>query len=376
MTRLHQEQVTVPVIVQSIGGDLRLRGGSGAVLQVDGDTPQMEQIGEGQPYVVRSDGDCRITVPHDVNVSVQTVGGDAKITDLGGALDIKTVGGDLVLRSVGTLQLKAVGGDLRLKWVAGDATLENVGGDATIREIDGAVWVANVGSDLYLRNVAGGCRVENVGSDLVLNVDFAPGQEYSFTTGGDILCRVQPDANVRFVLPAEMPYTLDVEAEIAETGDAQLAITLGAGDAVVYLSGEGDLRLVGEEEDYVLNLGLQLEEELEARLSVLEEKLSQQLEGLDERIQEKTAEFGIRAEDYARRAQEQARHTMDKVRRRMARKTKRKYEFDWGAPPAPPKSRTEPVSEEERLMILQMVQDNTITIEDAERLLAALEDRE
>jgi len=35
----------------------------------------------------------------------------------------------------------------------------------------------------------------------------------------------------------------------------------------------------------------------------------------------------------------------------------------------------EPVKEEERLMILQMVQEKKITIEEAERLLAALEGR-
>jgi hypothetical protein len=38
-----------------------------------------------------------------------------------------------------------------------------------------------------------------------------------------------------------------------------------------------------------------------------------------------------------------------------------------------PGRRTDPVSEQERLMILQMVRDNKITIEEAERLLSALD---
>jgi hypothetical protein len=40
---------------------------------------------------------------------------------------------------------------------------------------------------------------------------------------------------------------------------------------------------------------------------------------------------------------------------------------------APPPSPREPVTEQERLMILKMVQDGKITIEEAERLLSALE---
>ena len=53
--------------------------------------------------------------------------------------------------------------------------------------------------------------------------------------------------------------------------------------------------------------------------------------------------------------------------------------FAWGFPPEPPKPPrppVEPVSEEERLVILRMVQENKISIEEAERLLAALEQRE
>ena len=38
-----------------------------------------------------------------------------------------------------------------------------------------------------------------------------------------------------------------------------------------------------------------------------------------------------------------------------------------------PSRRADPVSEQERLMILQMVRDNKISIEEAERLLSALD---
>lgn len=391
MTRIVRENVTVPVIVQAVGGDLRVRGRSAEDLIVDGDALHVEQIGDGQPYLIRCGGDCRITVPQNVDVSVQNVGGDAKLTDLGGAVDINNISGSLTLRSVHGVQIKNVSGDLRIKWAEGDVMVKTVGADATIREVTGSVMVKTVGADLYLRNVEGDCVAEEVGSDLVLSIDFVPGQDYRFKAGNDVLCRVQPETNARFILPLETTVAAEVDAEIVETEDGEQIVTVGDGSAIINIEAGDEVRLFIEAEDYVFDLGTQIEEELEARLSNLEEKLSQQLEGLDERIQAKTEFFASQAERMAERAQKQAERAAEKLRRVAERqKPKRKremgtpsfVEFAWGGPPHPPsppgapqakRRPSDPVTEQERLMILRMVQENKISVEDAERLLAALD---
>ncbi|NDJ78216.1 MAG: hypothetical protein GYB65_18360 [Chloroflexi bacterium] len=376
--RIEMADMTVPVIIQNVSGSLRIRGHEVADLLVDGDNPHVEQLGEGQPCLVRCDGDCRLTVPADAEISVQGVGSDAKLTDLNGKVDINAVGGDLTLRHTADVTIKAVGGDLRIKW-ADSVTVDAVGSDATIREVNGSARVTNVGSDLYLRNVEGDCTAEHIGSDLVLNVAFQEGQEYRFSAGGDILCRVHPETDARFVVPLGMTVKLDVPADVVEQeADGQQIITLGEGGATIYIQGGDELRLVGEAEDYVLNLGVQIEEEVETRLSQLEEKLSQHLEGLDEQIQAKAALFSSQAERLAERAQRQAQRASERVRRSMERRSsgsKRtgRVDIEWGGAPPPPKAKSEPVSEEERLMILRMVQENKISIEEAERLLAALD---
>ncbi len=379
MNRIEYDNVTVPVIVQFVGGDLRLRGRSGGRLQIDGEGAEAEQLGEGQPYVVRISGDARITVPDDVNVSVQQVSGDAKLTELGCSTDVNTVGGDLIVRGAQSVNIKTVGSDLRVKRVEGEVIVESVGSDATIREVTGNVWVAAIGSDLYLRNIDGSCKVDRVSADLVLNISFAPEQEYHFNIGGDILCRVREETNATFYLPAKTECRLDVEVEISESDDGQQIVTLGTGEATVTLGEANSLRLVGEEEDYVLSFGVQIEDELEARLTTLETKLSRQLEGLDERIQAKAQHWSAQAEQIAERAQQQAERAAERVRRKMERSAKRKrdpgprrIQFALGSD-GTPKRKKDPVTEQERLLILQMVQENKITIEEAERLLAALE---
>lgn len=385
--RIEEINVSVPVIVQNVGGDLVLRGREGDALVVDGDNPQVEHLGSGQPYLVRCGGDCRVSVPSGVDVVVQRVGGDARIAELDGNVEIENIGGDLTVGHVAAVAIHTVGGDLRLKWTDADARIENVGGDATVREVGGSLHIQNVGADLFLRTVEGSCVVEHTGDDLVLNVAFHPGHEYRFNAGSDILCRIQPDTGARFVLPQHTRYELDVEADVttSDSGESTI-ITIGDGGATVRLTAGGELRFIGEEEDYVFNLGAQIEEELEARLSSLEEKLAQQFEGLDERLQAQSERFAEQAAHFATHAARQAERQVDRARRSLDRRKmksrKRDFgeaRFTWGFPPEPPKPPrppVEPVREEERLMILRMVQENKITIEEAERLLAALEQRD
>jgi len=381
MTRIEQEGVGAPIIVRRVEGDLRLRGRAGGRLSVDGDGAAVEHLGDGQPYVVSTQGDCRITLPDQVAVSVQAVGGDAKLTDLGGELVVQAVGGDFSLRGASAVTLRQVGGCVRIKHAAGDVSVGDVGADATIREVRGSVYVANVGADLFVRNVEGSCVVENVGADLVVSLDFAPDAEYRFGAGATILCRVQPATNATFILPPGTEVELDVPAEQVQEDEAeQQVIRIGDGSIPVVITHAALLHLVGEEEDYALNFGGRIEEELEARLSSLEEKLNQQLDGLDERIQARTEQFASQAERWAEHAQRQAAKAAERMAQRMDRDMKFKHKrgprgpwtFGRPTPPRPPRP-SEPVREEERLMILRMVQEGKISIEEAERLLAALE---
>jgi hypothetical protein len=345
--RVERTNVTVPVIVKNIGGDLRLRGRNSDLI-IEGDNVQVEQIGEGQPYVIRCGSDCRITVPESVAVVVQQVGGDAKITDIGGTLEIGAVGGDLVVRNAHGVQIKTVGSTLRVKWLEGPLMVKVVGSDATI----------------------------------VLDMDFQPGGDYRFQAAGDVLCRVEPETDARFVVPLNTEVSVDIPAEVTEEGSSQI-VTLGAGAATVTIECDGEMRLVGEEDDYAYDLGAQIEEEVEARLSSMEEKLAQQLDGLDERIQAKAEQLANQATKFAEKFGEKADQFRRGADRRGAKpKGKRNFTFEWGwptppsSPPPPPppmRKKTEPVSEQERLMILRMVQEGKITIEEAERLLSALD---
>ena len=382
MAHMEYDDVRGPLVVQLVGGDLRIRGRAGTRLIVDGDGVQAQRPPEGEPFIVQSAGDLRLNIPQGLDVTVQTVGGNAKLTEIGGMVHVQSVGGDLVVRQASAVTIQSVGGDLRLNGVSGDVDVQAVGGDATVRKIDGAARIQAVGEDLYLRNVSGDCVVDKVGDDLVLSLAFAEGKTYRFRAEGDILCRVQQDANVRFTLPAETDLRMDMHAEVSEDkATGRQIITLGAGDAEVHILGAETLFLMSEAEGYMLNFSAQLEEEIEARLSWLEEKLDRQLEGLDAHLQKRAEQWSKQAERWM---EDVFGAGMDKPRkpkrkRRTPGPRRMRFTATFGRPPHPPRHSPppppkEPVSDDERRMILQMVRDGKISIEEAEQLLAALDE--
>ena len=390
MTSIHVSGETPRVHIEAVGGDLRLRGWDRPEVAAQGDEARLSKEGE-EAALLSGSGDLSARVPWQATIDLGSVGGDAKITDLGGALSIGKVGGDLALRKTGPAQVGQVGGDARVKRVAGSLRIGQAGGDVTIREVEGETSLGRVGGDLYVRDVGGACRAEQVGGDLVLSTDFMPGASYYFNVGGDVVCRVPPGASVRVRVPAEAELGLDAPgAEVVEGPEGE-EIVFGAGEALLELEAGGEIRLVEEAEDYMMAINFQLEEDLESRLSELEERLSEQLSGLDALIAKKAEKFRTKAEREAERAARQAERLARKAERMAEQgRRKRSFTFSFGgdpfegafprgsrrpAPPTPPREPEEPVTDEERLMILRMVEKKQISVEEAEKLLAALEGR-
>jgi len=142
-------------------------------------------------------------------------------------------------------------------------------------------------------------------------------------------------------------------------------------------------------------------EEIEAQIEAQLESLRQQLEQLAttlaradispaeaERIMEKARLISERAAALARQkitraqeklerklaaAQQKAEQKARAAEGRPARAPRRPWSFEWLSPTARASSAAETVTDEERLIILRMLEQKKITVEQAEQLLAALE---
>ena len=165
---------------------------------------------------------------------------------------------------------------------------------------------------------------------------------------------------------------------------------------------------VGISEDFSRQIAQQIEAQIQTQIEMVMNQMNQEIDqilehinqvGLSpeetERIMEnarQTSEHEInRMQKRMQHAQEKLERKLEAAQRRHERRNeeldrrtrahrKHSWSFQWNSPPTSTVSHQllgkEPVNEEERLMILRMLEQKKITLEEADQLLAALDNNE
>ncbi len=398
------------VVIENVGGDLTLRGWKRVKLQMQGFT-ENDSIKE-DVLSLRCAGDGILRLPHNIPVEVQNVGGDATIKGLDGALSLNAVGGDLRLRDVNKVTINSAGGDLIAKRVQGDLVVKNVGGDAILQDLSGQFSAKAVGGDLNLREISGGIEAA-VGGETVVAFSPVPWQAYSIQAGGDIFAKIPEDVNAEFELESRAK---KIQINLKEDSQTLLekvhSLTLGEGGPSVSLSAGGEILLTSEGSEWATgpevgfgtskfdafagmenmfeDIAQQTTAQIEEQLGLMEEHLNTHLSdlagtldlaGLSEEkaqeVQERIENAQQRAEQSVQRAQAKLQRKLAQTQRKAARRARREKrkaaEFDVEAMYASKEKAARAVSDEERMMILKMLQEKKITTDQANDLLAALE---
>ncbi len=414
------------VIIEEVRGDLQLRGWEPAEIW-------LKSASEAQPHVEEQDGrlhlrcedSCLIRLPLAAQVHIQRVLGNLQIRGLEGALSIDQVMGSVELRHVSETQIHNVSGDLLARHVEGDFLADQVTGDAIVRHVQGDCRLQQVAGDGDISAVDGEVSAHILG-DAVLSLSSLSGERYHLSAEGDLRCYLPQDASARLSLSSrarDIQIHLDegsqqvVQSEYHLTlGDGQAEISLAAGGSLVFFNRETiyadeDSGIKGEAPRVVsAEVASQIADQIEAQIEAQLRALNLQLEQLSktlkqagispaeaERIMEKAHITSERASALARekmrRAQERLERKLAAVQQKAEQKaraaerkastsprepgtTRRAWSFEWTSPTTTPSSPVEAISDEERLIILRMLEQKKITVEQAEQLLAALEGKE
>jgi len=413
---MSEKTIPVPENVQIIiraRADLDLQGWDKAEIRALGDSRRgvSTQV-EGTVITILCGDDCDLTVPADAKVVVERVGGDAAMRGIKGGLTIQKVGGDLAVQKTGPLEILSVGGDCFIHASAAALDVQRVGGDLAGVEIQGPVSVSHVGGDIQLQLSASDVSL-NGRSDVALSMSGLSGQKVSINSGSDVNLYLpgKVDADLSLVSGGD----IDIEvAGVNEEADHVYNGRLGAGGARIAIRAGGDINLSDEawpDDDLAEALS-----DLEQHWSQLEADRSQHPgraaressgrfgfyhEGPEVIINtdELTRQVNQQVADRMRQAQVHIDAAMKKIEDRA--RTKGVIGFVYN-PPVPPQSKggapnpppapgapvppaaeaaapqpepkpSEKVTDEERLLILKMLQEKTITAEEAEKLLEALE---
>ena len=342
---------TPKIFIENIGGDLSLVGWEGDDILLKGDEDEMQFNQDGEQVNISCDDDLSLRVPKAASVFIKSIGGDASIRGVMGGIELKDIEGDLSIRDVDSVAIDTIQSDFSLRGAKGHLSVKSALGDVSIREVDGNVSLESVSDDLALRDVRGNVSA-NVAEDVVLYLNPQAGNVYSVTAGDDILLVMPPKANATLTLNAD---EIDIEWKgVANDEDAaSRVVTLGDGSAIVTLNAGGDIRVTNQSnagetaEDFGNFAGIGVD------WSGFGERISRQVE------------------QATRRATKQVN---DAVRRGGPKVNVGVGRWNWDLSskgvPMPPKPQA---TDEERMMILKMLQDKKITAEEADQLLASLE---
>jgi hypothetical protein len=413
------------ITIHSVVGDLNLKGHElEEVIVKTSEAENLELTKNEEEISINCPSDCTIYVPHGSVVQIHSISGDASIKSLDGELSVDNVARELILRDIGAARIDQIGLDLSAKRVRGDLEVKQIGRGAIIRDVDGQFNAANIGAHLNLRDVSGGVTARAGGH---VEVSLAPvsWQTYSIEAGGNINCRLTEDSTATLQLHSGAQLIrLEVPENTKTIREDSYTLALGEGGPQIILSAGGTLALRSRstgwetfgsydaefniDAEELDNLAEEIESQVTSQIDAFTDQIDSYLDNINSNLgQDMSEEQRRRVAERLRRTQEKAQRASERAQRKIelkmqatqrkmeqrARRERRGYtppsQPGAPAPPSPAQRFVWPlgsastaeeagefVSEEERLLILTMLEESKITAEEAEQLLAALEGRE
>jgi len=387
--------------IHEVEGDLLLTGWERPELLARGPKgDEIRHLEEAGLIELRAERNCIVQTPLQTTVEIDgSIEGHATINLLQGPVTVGSVDGHLQVNSSGPLTIQSVDGNLSVRAVAGSCQISSVNGNARISQVAGDLLLPKVDGNLSISEVVGSVEAQSDGN-VDLNLTLVHGQHVQVAADGNIVCRIQPDAGVQVRLEAEGTIRVRNLGESRRAEDDCVEFQLGDGGALLDLHAEGDILLVGvDRRGYGAGVVLDAEvgEEMGRRAAELGEQIAQQVEAqvaaVTREMEEKLARMGDN-EELAGKLQERLASTMRRAEEKLAEAMRRmevragergpetdrrRKGYAWQTPPSPPAApvppappKRAPISDEERMMILRMVEQGKISVEQAEKLLAAL----
>jgi hypothetical protein len=382
------------VIVRS-SGDLYLRGEGKGELRFQSSEDRIRVNQSNNNVYVETHASLDLEVPRETNVIVEKVGGSALLQDLNGTLTVQKVGGDLGIQRMVKVTIEKVGGTCLIDSVSESLSVGKVGADLTVRQALGRVQVGTVGGSCDLQVLGGDDLEVRSGADTRLYITDGMSGKISLRAGSSIKIYIPSNANGRLSLNSsgeniELRLTHQDKATPEEINARRYELKLGTGGAQIEATAGADI-LVSDEEVEPESISIELERREVAWKEARERRGGPSWSagfGFDrtsawaEMVSRRAQEAAQRAEQRAQRA---VRRTEEQIRMAAERQIRQAVESDFTGPghpfshiphpEPPPVSRSEPVSEQERMVVLQLLSEKKITVEQAEKLLAALEGR-
>ncbi|MEE4194421.1 MAG: DUF4097 family beta strand repeat-containing protein [Anaerolineae bacterium] len=419
------------LVIIKVSGNLFLEGYDGDEVRVQATPQNLKVFTDEEALRITCYETLTVSVPAALKTRVEKVGGTAVIRNIDSEeFYVQRVGGELTIQNTRDLRISRVGGACQVLEVHGDLEAERISGSLYISGVEGKLTVSSARSDVAAMLIEQEAEVSASG-DVTLQFNADEIKPIDIRSKSDIVLMLPKNPNA--MLDAKFSgwdVILTMDGHTNHYGGGQYEAELGDGGEKITLSASGDIVVTDEfyevqqstvdmEEDEnkrFINIQANIDfpgmTNMERKLKRALEKTAKRLEKNERRVERAGERLGDSQNDIAQRIAERARMRAEmaveraemRVEKRALEETQKAMEIvretlrdidvplpidleklipEIPAVPNIPESLRElgeygktnapkQASREERMMILEMLQEGRISLEEAEKLLAAL----
>jgi hypothetical protein len=331
--------------------------------------------------------DCELSVPQTSSLIIERVSENVRLRDIQQMVTINRVQGNLTVRNVQQININRV---------SEDCLLENIGGEIEIGRIGETLKGKNIQASIKVERVSGQVRLLGLGS----GVEIRSGEsiEASLVESNQEKVFLKSSENIFLHLPVNPNAALQVKSggELIEfdTGDLQkklndprCEIRIGNGSQKIVLDAGNRVKVTGEilDEKEILRLfseldqlWLHLKEESKARQEAREEKVNWEIKMVNgaakiaqEAMEGVGAVAGQIAEETIQQAESHVREALKRVEEQIRNLG---YEVSIEEDDYYREEKDPDVTAEEKLIVMRLLEQQKISVEEADRLLEVLSD--
>lgn len=394
------------IYIEQVDGSLQVKGWMRSEVFLTVEDELLDVCKENNEIHFRTHGDCVVRAPRGTSLHVGQVGGSARLKYLDGEIQLGQIYGSLAARSVRLLHIGQVHGDVLVKGVLEGITIQRVLGSFIAREMQGKCVCDQISGNFDGRGLSGSLAADVQGHARLEIHELLP-EGVQLHADGHIHCETtdilhasvtlnSSAGDIQIHLPDEKRHCTDRTCTL-NLGEGGNPIHLSAGGKVIFINraplwreDEGIDEIFNDEferisEDFSRQFQAQMDSQMEffnQQMQRLSEEMMRMgfsqpnIERLVERARQSNQQASARVQEKMRQAQAKLEQKMAAAQRKAEAKSGRrpseKVSFSFGGQPFPAPEKPA-ASEEERLLILKMLEEKKITVEEAEMLLNALE---
>ncbi len=371
------KQTTIPVkpdvrVVVRCNDDLSVEGNDSSVLVVVVDQSDCLHMKEEDGlFKIVANSDCRLMLPSTGTITIEKVGCDCHVDNFENRVVIGKIGDDLKMTNVGGASIESVGSDCRIQNASGAIEIARVGDDLSTENTQ-SVLANSVGCDVKMVNARGKVEV-NAGDDIRIHTDEANVPEIHAKAGSDIRLFIPTNANCQLNITSNgEEINIHACGQDVDAEEQQFSLPLGeGGNPIVLIAGDdvmvSDQEVTDWKEDPEIwndqrwkNFGIELSENIRQTLANAGNSVEQALR----HAEHATRNANVRVETIMRDLDE---------RGFGSGRGRKMVGFSMNADKAANAAAKAGASDEERMLVLRMLQDKKISVEEADKLLNALE---